>query len=107
MEVARGEQGQQEDQGFTGLFAYPGGKSKHFGAATSPELIPGHWIWALTYTREDKDMGTIMGITALAFLGKLVCGHLRVKKRHQTKILMAQNPIRCKNVSCIFKPSGF
>lgn len=52
-------------------------------------------------------MGTIMGKTDLAFLRKLVCGHLRVKKRHQTKILMAQTPIRCKNVPYIFKPSDF
>lgn len=55
-EVAGGEQDQQEDQGFTGLFGYPGGKSeqhaRHFGAATSPELIPGHWIWAMSYTKE-------------------------------------------------------
>lgn len=41
-----GEQSQQEGQGFTGdLLGYPGGKSEQdarcFGAATSPELIPG------------------------------------------------------------------
>lgn len=58
--MAGGEWGQQK--GFAGgPLGYPGGKSeqdaRHFGPATSPELLPGCWIQALTYTPEDVRRG--------------------------------------------------